>query len=214
MPGPFTYPRLKHTLDSTIGPDLLTLTYQHQPPGTPASTSQKGVLRTWDGSSPYHKNRPLRAPRGPDGDRLRLIERDITFNNVPEILSVTISAYEPAAGQNKEVLHTTRAVLQAISGQFTNVIRVKRPVVQWKIRKNDMAGAKVSIQGNAAYEFTDKLIHLVLPKIKDWQGVKASTGDRSGNIAFGLKPEWMSFFPEIEYNYDVSFRENHAPWCS
>jgi large subunit ribosomal protein L5 len=181
----------------------MTLAYKHVPPGTPPSESMKGHLRQWDGSSPYHKNRPSRGPRGGGSSRLGLIERDIAWHNIPEISAVSIHSFTPAAGQNKEYLHVSRAVLQAITGQFPDVTTVKTGVVQWGVRKGDKTGAKVTLRGGAAYEFVDKLVTLVLPKIKDWPGLKANTGDGSGNLAFGMKPEWMAFFPELEFNYDV-----------
>lgn len=203
VPGPFSFPRLKHTYDSTIAPDLLAMTYQHTPPGTVAPESQKGTLRQWDGSSPYHKNRPSRGPRGGGSSRLGILERNVDWNNIPEIEAVTINSYAPMSSQNKEYLHVARAVVQAISGAYPEVTTVKHHVIQWGVRKGDKAGAKVTLRGGAAYDFVDKLITLVLPKIKDWPGIKASTGDDSGNLAFGMKPAWMAYFPEIEFNYDV-----------
>ncbi len=198
---------MKHTYDSTVAPDLLTMTYQHTPPGTVAPESQKGSLRGWDGSSPYHKNRPRRGPRGGSSSRLGLLERDITWNNIPEIEAVTINSYAPLASDNKEYLHVARAMVQAITGSYPDVTTVKKHVVQWGVRKGDKAGAKTTLRGGAAYEFVDKLLTLVLPRIKDWPGVKASTGDRAGNLSLGLKPEWILFFPEIEFNYDVSITQ-------
>ncbi|KAH7318551.1 ribosomal protein L5 domain-containing protein [Stachybotrys elegans] len=212
VPGPFNFPRLKHTYDSTIAPDLLTLTYKHVPPGTPPSTSQKGLLREWDGSSPYHKNRPRRGPRGGGSSRLGLLERDLDWTNLPEIKAVSIHAFTPNATENKEYLTVARAAIQAISGQFPRVTKVKNGVVQWHIRKGDKTGVKTTLKGAAALEFVDKLVTIVLPKIKDWPGLKASTGDDSGNLALGLKPEWMSFFPELEFNYDV-FPVKMVPGC-
>ena len=53
------------------------------------------------------------------------------------------------------------------------------------------------------YHFLGKLIDVVLPRIKDWNGVRATTGDNSGNLSFGLNPEVVSGFPEIEVNYDA-----------
>ncbi|KAG5999189.1 hypothetical protein E4U43_002243 [Claviceps pusilla] len=203
VPGPFSFPRLKHTYDSTIAPDLLTMTYQHSPPGVAEPESQKGTLRQWDGSSPYHKNRPNRGPRGGGSSRLGILERDVDWNNIPEIEAVTINSYAPMSSQNKEYLHVARAVVQAISGAFPEVTTVKHHVVQWGVRKGDKAGAKVTLRGGAAYDFVDKLVTLVLPKIKDWPGINASTGDNSGNLAFGLEPAWMAYFPEIEFNYDM-----------
>lgn len=204
-PGPFNLPRLKHTYDSTIAPDLMTLTYSHLPPGEEPPVSMKGELREWDGSSPYHKNRPRRGPRGGGSGRLGLLERDITFNNIPAIQAVTVNAFAPKSAENKEYLQVARSVVQAITGAFPETTIMKKHVVQWKVRKGDKTGAKATLTGAAAYEFVDKLVTLVLPKIKDWPGIKASSGDGSGNIAFGFEPEWMSYFPEIEYNFSVGF---------
>ncbi|KFA76328.1 hypothetical protein S40288_02992 [Stachybotrys chartarum IBT 40288] len=212
VPGPFNFPRMRHTYESTVAPDLLTLTYKHVPPGTPPSQSQKGHLREWDGSSPYHKNRPRRGPRGGGSSRLGLLERDIQWNNIPEIKAVSLHAYSGQAASNKEFLQVSRAVIQAITGVFPEATRVKTGVMQWGVRKGDKVGMKATLTGGAAYEFVDKLVTLVLPKIKDWPGMNASTGDGAGNLALGLKPEWMPFFPELEFNYDV-YPAKMIPGC-
>ena len=52
------------------------------------------------------------------------------------------------------------------------------------------------------YHFLSKMVDLVLPRIKDWMGVRATTGDGSGNLTFGFEPEVVSLFPEVEANYD------------
>lgn len=203
VPGPFSVPRLMHTYDSTIAPDLATLTYQHTPPGTKKSDAPKARLREWDDSSPYHKNRPLRGPRGGSSSRLGLLERDLSWFEIPRIEAVTINMFTPKAVSDKEYLNAARAVLQAISGNFADTTTIKKHVVQWGLRKGANGGVKTTLRGAAALEFIDKLVTLVLPKIKDWPGLDASTGDRAGNIALGLKPDWMAYFPELETNYDV-----------
>ena len=211
VPGPFNYPRLRHTYETTIAPDILALTYQHHPPGYVAPESSKGELREWDGSSPYHKNRPRRGPRGPGSSRLGLLERDITHNNIPAITGITIQANVPdAPAVNKEYLKVARAIVQAVTGEFPKTTKLKSSVVQWGVKEGDAAGVVVNLDGPAAWEFVDKLITLVLPKIKDWRGIKATTGDDHGNIGFGILPEWMSFFPELEYNYSVSTSHEHC----
>ncbi|KJZ74191.1 hypothetical protein HIM_06422 [Hirsutella minnesotensis 3608] len=203
VPGPLNFPRLKHTYDSTIAPDLMTLSYAHIPPGSAPSESQKGTLRQWDDSSPYHKNRPSRGPRGGGSSRLGILERKITWNNIPEIEAVTVNCFSPGASGNKEYLHVALAALQAITGRHPEVSTIKRGTAQWHTRAGDKAGARVTLRGPQAYEFVDKLVTLVLPKIKDWPGVKGSTGDDAGNLALGMEPSWMAYFPEIEFNYDM-----------
>jgi large subunit ribosomal protein L5 len=53
------------------------------------------------------------------------------------------------------------------------------------------------------YHFLSKCVDVVMPKIKDWRGVKGSSGDSSGNLAFGFTPEEVAMFPEVEINYDM-----------
>lgn len=61
----------------------------------------------------------------------------------------------------------------------------------------------VDLKGEDMYHFLGKLITVVLPRIKDWRGVRATTGDSSGNLSFGLEPDTVALFPEIEVNYDA-----------
>ncbi|CAK7268989.1 54S ribosomal protein L7, mitochondrial [Sporothrix epigloea] len=200
VPGPFHNNRLRQTYHSTIAPDLMTLTYTHRPPGTKQeSTPQR--LRSWDDSSPYHKNRPLRGPRG--DPVLRQLEKPITFRNVPVIRSVTLAAFMPTAIKEPDRMVIARMVTQAITGTVPEITEVKHSVSQWNIVEGQKTGLKVTLYGNTAYDFLDKCIHLVFPRIKDWEGVKGSTGDSSGNLAWGLTREAVALFPEIEANYSM-----------
>lgn len=199
--GPFYFPRLKETLQGTIAPDLMTLTYNHKPPGEQGEEPIGQRLRSWDGSSPYHKNRPLRGPRG--GTTLRPVERDISFHNIPEILSITMSVYQPQGIKDPTYLLAARTALQAITGAKPEIRRVRTGVSQWGVSKGQPAGTKATVWGEQAYELLDKMIHLVFPRIKEWPGVSLSTGDESGNIGFGFAPDELALFPEIQVNYDA-----------
>ena len=202
VPGPFNLPRLRQTYQSTICSDLMALTYNHKVPGTP-DWEHAERLRIWDDSSPYHKNRPKRAPRG--APVLPLRERDIFFNNIPEVKEISIAIYEPAAAKNPDQLAVARTALIALTGTMPEITKTRSSVVQWSISKGQRAGVKTTIYGNEAYEFLDRCIHLIFPRIKDWKGIDASTGDGSGNISWGFTPEQVAMFPEIEVNYDVCF---------
>lgn len=200
MPGPFYRPRLRETWENSIAPDLMTLTYTHRAPGErEPPVGQR--LRSWDDSSPYHKNRPLRGPRG--GDTLRPVEKDITFNNVPELLAISLSAYVPESIKEPSLLLAARAALQAVSGARTEITRVNKGVSQFGIMRGKPGGVKVTLWGDQAHELMDKMVHLVFPRIKEWKGVRFTTGDESGNVGWGFKPEEFALFPEIELNYDA-----------
>lgn len=199
--GPFYFPRLKETLQHTVTPDLITLTYIHKPPGEQGEEPIGQRLRSWDGSSPYHKNRPLRGPRG--GTTLRPVERPLGFKRYPEILAVTMSVYQPAGIKDPTYLLAARAALQAVTGAKPSIQRVKTGVSQWGITKGQPCGAKATVWGEQAYELLDKMIHLVFPRIKEWPGVSVETGDESGNVAWGFSPDQLALFPEIQINYDA-----------
>ena len=200
VPGPFHMPRLKQTWQSTVASDLMALAYHHVPPGA-EKAERADRLRGWDGSSPYHKNRPKRAPRG--SPVLTLLERDITFRNVPEIKEVTLAAYVPAALRDPEHLVVARSVIMALTGTMPDITLTRSNVAQWKIQEGKRAGIKTTIYGNEAYEFLDRCIHIVFPRIREFKGIKASTGDGSGNLSWGFTPEDVGTFPEVEVNYDM-----------
>ncbi|KAI0490631.1 ribosomal protein L5 [Xylaria cf. heliscus] len=208
-PGPFNLPRLKHTYQSTIAPDIMAMMYQHIPPGTP-SKPERIRLREWDDSSPYMKNRPKRGPRG--ADVLFPLEKPITWQNIPEIHAVHISIFSPKAKKNSDHLIVGRAILQSISGVRPVVTTTKANVSQWGISRGDRSGVKCSLYGNQAYEFIDKTVNLVFPKIKDWKGIEATTGDSTGNIGFGLDPQEMQNFPEVEAAYSM-YPSKMIPGC-
>jgi large subunit ribosomal protein L5 len=172
IPGPFNIPRIRHTFESTIASDIMTLTYLHSPPGTEKRIYDQR-LRTWDDSSPYHKNRPLRAPRG--HTKLPLIERDITFNNIPTVTEVTLDSFVPKALKDKDHLLVARTMLMAISGQMPTITKSRVSVVQWGLTKGKYAGVKVTITGDAALEFVDRCVQFVFPRIKDWQGLSGES---------------------------------------
>ncbi|EMR61678.1 putative 54s ribosomal protein l7 protein [Eutypa lata UCREL1] len=201
VPGPFSLPRLKQTYQSTIASDLMTLTYQHTPPGEP-DKPERIRLREWDDTSPYMRNRPKRGPRG--HDVLFPLEPDITWRNIPEIRAVHVSMFTPKAKKNVDHLVVARSVLQSITGVRPVVTTTKTSVAQWGIIKGDRTGVKVTMRGEQAYEFVDKVIQLVLPKIKEWKGIAGSTGDSTGNIGWGFDVQDVMHFPEVEANYSRS----------
>ncbi|KAI3324981.1 ribosomal protein L5 [Xylariaceae sp. AK1471] len=208
-PGPFNLPRLKQTYQSTIASDIMTMMYQHTPPGTP-DKPERIRLREWDDSSPYMKNRPKRGPRG--ADVLFPLEKSIDWRNIPEIRAVHLAMYLPKAKKNFDHIIVGKAVLQSITGVKPTLTTTKTSVAQWGIVKGDRSGVKCSIYGNQAYEFIDKVVNLVFPKIKEWRGVQGTTGDSTGNIGFGFEPQDMQHFPEVEAAYSM-YPSKMIPGC-
>ncbi|PMD28430.1 ribosomal protein L5 [Hyaloscypha hepaticicola] len=201
IPGPFSYTRLEQTYQSTIAPDLMTLAYVHKPPGT-VTIPKSDRLRTWDDSSPYHKGRPKRGPRGP-GETLRLIEQDINWRNIPKIEEVTVHSYIKGALEDSAYLHVAGMLLLSVTGVRPTVHKARHSEGRFGLRKGTPVSLTCNMRGEQAYDFVDKCINLVFPRIKDWPGIAGTTGDSSGNISFGFTREGAILFPEVEINYDM-----------
>ncbi|KAF7515932.1 hypothetical protein G7054_g14362 [Neopestalotiopsis clavispora] len=209
VPGPFNLPRLKQTFHSTVASDIMTLAYQHKIPGTP-DKPERIRLRNWGDETPYMENRPKRGPRG--ADVLLPLEQHITYRNVPEIKCIHIASFMPLAKKSQDYVTVAKAVIQSITGVRPEATHVKHSVAQWQIVKGDRAGVKCTIHGHQAYEFLDKMINLVFPKIKEWNGIAGTTGDGAGNLAWGFAPSHMMFFPEVEANYSL-YPAKMIPGC-
>ena len=179
----------------------MTMCYQHTPPGF--RPSEKGPrLRPWIGESPYFANRQLRGPRG--GDVLRLLRKPITFRNIPWVERITVHSYvRGAAKGDSSYIHVAGMLLQAITNQRAITHKARNGEAGWGVVKGRTVSVTSELKGEDMYHFLGKLINIVLPRIKDWNGVRATTGDNSGNLSFGLEPEMVSGFPEIEGNYDA-----------
>ena len=177
------------------------MTYIHNPPGfkPPPKTAR---LRSWDDTSPYHKNRPLRGPRG--GDVLRLLRKPITFRNIPALKKVTVHSYvKEAASSGSAYIHVAGMILQAITNVRATSHKARHSESKWGLIKGKTTvSVTAEMTGENMYHFLSKLINVVLPRIKDWNGIRATTGDSSGNLTFGLEPDVVGAFPEIEVNYD------------
>lgn len=201
VPGPFSKTRMEQFYQNIIAPDFMTMCYQHTPPGfRPLEKAPR--LRSWVGDSPYFGNRSLRGPRG--GDVLRLLRKPITFRNVPQVERITLHSFvNQAVRGGSAALHVAGMVLQAITNQRVVTHKSKHGEANWGLVKGRTVSMTVDLKGENMYHFLGKLINVALPRIKDWNGVRATTGDGSGNLMFGIEPEVVAMFPEMEVNYDA-----------
>jgi large subunit ribosomal protein L5 len=108
----------------------------------------------------------------------------------------------PEAQENSAHLHVAGMILQAITNVRARAHKARHNVVGWGLREGKYIAVTSDVEREDAFHFLGKLVDVVLPKIKEWKGVSASTGDGSGNITFGLTPDQLALFPEIEVNYD------------
>lgn len=188
----------------------MTLAYHHYPPGYTAPT--KGArLRSWDDSSPYHKNRPTRGPRG--GDTLRPLKKPVTFRNIPRLEKITVHSFvREATTGGSAPLHVAGMALQAITGVRATPHEARTQVVNWNLRKGKNVAVTCELKGEYMYHFLGKLVDVVMPRIKDYQGISSSSGDGVGNYNLGFTPDEVAYFPEIEVNYDF-YPPKMIPGC-
>lgn len=134
---------------------------------------------------------------------LRLLRKPITFRNIPQLERVTVHSMVKEAIEGSAPLHVAGMVLQSITGVRAEVHKARKSVAGFGIRAGQHLSVTCDLRGENMYHFLSKVVDVVLPKIRDWKGVKGSSGDSSGNIAFGLTGEEVALFPEIEVNYDM-----------
>ena len=175
--------------------------YTHHPPGKLPGPSPPR-LRSWDGSSPYHKNRPLRAPRG--APVLPLLRRNITFRNIPTLEKITVHSFIKNSAAGSEPLHIAGMALQAITNVRAITHDARMSIVQFGLKKGQACAVTSEMSGEDMWCFLSKMVDLVMPRIKDYKGVSGTSGDNSGNLSWGLTSEAVGLFPEIMVNYDAS----------
>ena len=127
------------------------------------------------------------------------LQEDLKIENVmavPKITKVVINVGAGEAVQNKNVLDKIQEQIGWISGQKPIITKARKSVSAFKIRKGLPIGAKVTLRGFAMYEFLQKLISIVMPRMRDFRGIDDSVIDSYGNMNLGFTEQTL--FPEIE----------------
>ncbi len=117
---------------------------------------------------------------------------------IPKLVKVIINMGLGDCKDNAKALEAAVAELTTIAGQKPQVTKAKKSVANFKVREGQNIGAKVTLRGKRMEEFTDKLVSIALPRVRDFHGVSAKAFDGRGNYALGIKEQLI--FPEIEYD--------------
>nr|YP_009492196.1 ribosomal protein L5 [Pseudopediastrum integrum]AWI68805.1 ribosomal protein L5 [Pseudopediastrum integrum] len=120
------------------------------------------------------------------------------IHQVPRIEKIVLNRGIGDASQNNKILESFLKELGLISGQKGVVTRSKKSIAGFKIRDKMPVGVSVTLRGERMYGFLDRLIHLALPRVRDFQGIDPKSFDKHGNYSLGLEEQLM--FPEIEYD--------------
>ncbi len=117
---------------------------------------------------------------------------------VPKLEKIVVNMGVGEAKENAKVLDSAMQDLAIITGQQPIKTIAKKSVANFKLREGMAIGCKVTLRGEKMYDFTDRLINLALPRVRDFRGVNPNSFDGRGNYALGIKEQLI--FPEIEYD--------------
>lgn len=120
------------------------------------------------------------------------------IHEVPRLKKIVINRGIGDASQNTKVLESLIQELSIIAGQKGVITKSKKSIAGFKIREEMPVGVTVTLRGDRMFGFLDRLIHLALPRVRDFQGISPKSFDRHGNYSLGLEEQLM--FPEIEYD--------------
>ena len=117
---------------------------------------------------------------------------------IPKLSKIVINMGLGDCKDNAKALETAVTELATISGQKPLVTKSKKSIANFKLRAGMNVGAKVTLRGDRMYEFADKLVSIVLPRVRDFRGVSNKAFDGRGNYSLGVREQLI--FPEIDYD--------------
>ncbi len=117
---------------------------------------------------------------------------------IPRLVKIVINMGLGSEKDNPKGVEAACAELGLIAGQKPIVTKAKKSVANFKVRTGMNIGAKVTLRNDRMYQFADKLMNIVLPRVRDFRGVSDKSFDGRGNYAMGLKEQLI--FPEINYD--------------
>jgi large subunit ribosomal protein L5 len=125
--------------------------------------------------------------------------KDFSFTNVhqiPGLVKVVVNTGVGEAARDGKIIDGAVKDLIAITGQKPQVTLARKSIAQFKLREGQAIGAHVTLRGDRAWEFLDRLVTLALPRIRDFRGLSDKQFDGRGNYTFGLTEQ--SMFHEID----------------
>jgi large subunit ribosomal protein L5 len=127
------------------------------------------------------------------------LKKEFGFSNVhqvPGLVKVVVNTGVGEAARDGKIIEGAVADLTKITGQKPQVTKARKSIAQFKLREGQPIGAHVTLRGDRAWEFLDRLLSLALPRIRDFRGLSDRQFDGNGNYTFGLTEQ--SVFHEID----------------
>ena len=126
------------------------------------------------------------------------------INEVPKLNKIVINIGCGDAAGNSKLLEAAMNDLETITGQKPVATKAKKSIAGFKLREGQAIGCKVTLRGEAMYNFLDKLISITLPRVRDFRGISNKAFDGRGNYTLGLTEQLI--FSEIVYDDVVKVR--------
>ena len=117
---------------------------------------------------------------------------------IPKLNKIVLNMGVGEASHNSKIAESIESQLTRIAGQKAVVTKAKKSIASYKLREGMPVGAMVTLRGDRMYDFLQKLICVVLPRIRDFRGINPKSFDGRGNYTLGLREQ--SLFPEISYD--------------
>jgi len=130
-----------------------------------------------------------------------LLMKEYSYRNpmqVPRLEKVVLNVGMGEATANAKLLEAAAKELGQITGQRPMITRARKSIAAFKLREGVAIGCKVTLRGERMWQFLERLLHVALPRIRDFRGVLGRSFDGRGNYTLGLKEQLI--FPEIKYD--------------
>lgn len=118
-------------------------------------------------------------------------------HNVPRVEKIVVNVGLGRAKDDKKTIEAAKNTLRKITGQEPVETVAKNSIAGFKLREGNMIGLKLTLRGDRMYEFMDRLINIVMPRLRDFHGVSLKAFDKQGNYSIGLTEQ--SVFPELTF---------------
>lgn len=133
------------------------------------------------------------------------LQKELGLDNVhqvPKLEKIVVNIGLGRAKDDKKIIEAAKNTLRKVTGQEPVETFAKNSIAGFKLREGNMIGLKLTLRGERMYEFMDRLINLVLPRLRDFHGVSAKAFDKQGNYSIGLTDQ--SVFPELTFEETTS----------
>ena len=123
---------------------------------------------------------------------------------VPKLDKIVVNIGVGEASHDSKYIEAAAKDLETITGQKPIITKAKKSIAGFKLREGQAIGTKVTLRGEAMYNFMEKLIRVALPRVRDFRGVNPKAFDGFGNYTLGIKEQLI--FPEIDYDNVLKIR--------